>query len=97
MTYTQVLDRPGTLGVRSPADVLLRPSLTGFLETRRRSSQSNTPEGHSRRRISSCPVRQMRSHLRILTMTFSQLRMQRFGTRVGKSKYMLGAGSSLEP
>ena len=42
MTHTHVLDRPGTLGVRSLADVLWRPSLTGLPEIRRRSSQSNT-------------------------------------------------------
>ena len=42
MIYTHVLNRPGTLGVRSPADVLWRPSLTGLPDTRRRSSQSNT-------------------------------------------------------
>ena len=41
MIYTHVLNRPGTLGVRSPADVLWRPSLTGLPDTRRRSSQSN--------------------------------------------------------
>jgi site-specific recombinase XerD len=41
MIYTHVLNRPGTLGVRSPADVLWRPSLTGLFDTRRRSSQSN--------------------------------------------------------
>ncbi len=41
MIYTHVLNRPGTLGVRSPADVLWSPSLTGLPDTRRRPSQSN--------------------------------------------------------
>jgi hypothetical protein len=41
MIYTHVLNRPGTLGVRSPADVLWRPSLTGLPDSRRRSLQSN--------------------------------------------------------
>jgi integron integrase len=44
MIYTHVLNRPGTLGVRSPADVLWRPSLTGLPDTRRRPSQPNHPE-----------------------------------------------------
>jgi integron integrase len=43
MIYTHVLNRPGTLGVRSPADLLWRPTLTGPPDTRRLQSQSNTP------------------------------------------------------
>ena len=45
MIYTHVLNRPGTLGVRSPADVLWRPSLTGSVSTRRLSSQPNSWRG----------------------------------------------------
>jgi hypothetical protein len=41
MIYTRVINRPGTLGVRSPADVLWRPTLTGPPDTRRLHSQSN--------------------------------------------------------
>jgi site-specific recombinase XerD len=41
MIYTHVLNRPGTLGVRSPADVLWRPTLTGPPDVRRHQSQSN--------------------------------------------------------
>jgi integron integrase len=41
MIYTHVLNRPGTLGVRSPADVLWRPTLAGSADTRRQPSQSN--------------------------------------------------------
>jgi hypothetical protein len=41
MIYTHVLNRPGTLGVRSPADVLGRPTLTGPPYTRRLPSQPN--------------------------------------------------------
>jgi hypothetical protein len=43
MIHTHVLNRPGTLGVRSPADLLWRPTLTGPPDTRRLQSQSNTP------------------------------------------------------
>ncbi len=43
MIYTHVLNRPGTLGVRSPADVLWRPSFAGLPDTRRRALQSNPP------------------------------------------------------
>jgi hypothetical protein len=43
MIYTHVLNRPGTLGVRSPADVLWRPSFAGLPDTRRRALQSNSP------------------------------------------------------
>ncbi len=41
MIYTHVLNRPGTLGVRSPADVLWRPTLTGSPDTRPLRSQPN--------------------------------------------------------
>ena len=41
MIYTHVLNR--ALGVRSPADVLWRPSLAGLPSVRRRTLQSNTP------------------------------------------------------
>jgi integron integrase len=41
MIYTHVLNRPGTLGVRSPADVLWRPGLAGLPNTRRLSSRPN--------------------------------------------------------
>jgi hypothetical protein len=41
MISTHVLNR--TLGVRSPADVLRRPSLTGRPAYRRRALQSNRP------------------------------------------------------
>jgi hypothetical protein len=41
MISTHVLNR--TLGVRSPADVLWRPGLTGRPDHRRRALQSNTP------------------------------------------------------
>lgn len=43
MIYTHVLNRPGTLGVRSPADLLWRPSFAGLPDTRRRALQSNSP------------------------------------------------------
>jgi len=41
MIYTHVLNRPGTLGVRSPADVLWSPALTGSSDTRLLRSQPN--------------------------------------------------------
>jgi hypothetical protein len=41
MIYRHVRNRSGTRGVRSPADVLRRPSLTSLPDTRQRSSQSN--------------------------------------------------------
>jgi len=41
MIYTHVLNRPGTLGVRSPADVLWRSSFAGSRDTRLLSSQPN--------------------------------------------------------
>jgi integron integrase len=41
MFYIHVLNRPGTLGVRSPADVLWRPALTGSSDTRLLRSQPN--------------------------------------------------------
>jgi Phage integrase family len=43
MIYTHVLNRSGTRGARSPADVLRRPSLTGLPDTRRRALQPNSP------------------------------------------------------
>ena len=42
MIYTHVLNRPGTLGVRSPADVLWRPGLARLPDTRLRDLQPNT-------------------------------------------------------
>lgn len=42
MIYTHVLNRPGTLGVRSPADVLWRPGLAGLPKTRLRDLQPNS-------------------------------------------------------
>jgi integron integrase len=42
MIYTHVLNRPGTLGVRSPADILWRPSLKGFPAIRRPLPPANT-------------------------------------------------------
>ena len=43
MIYTHVLNRPGTLGVRSPADVLWRPGFSRLPDTRRRALLSNSP------------------------------------------------------
>jgi hypothetical protein len=43
MIYRTSSTASGTLGVRSPADVLWRPSFAGLPDTRRRALQSNTP------------------------------------------------------
>ncbi len=42
MIYTHVLNRPGTLGVRSPADLLWRPGFAGSRDVRQLDSQSNS-------------------------------------------------------